>query len=490
MPITNLPPLRRYLDDKQWAVVGRAIKQAGGQMNDGNRLHVDGILDLMRSRLAWRDLDPRYGPWANVHFKYVRWYETGILHGITMALFELGLTEEWRPVFTEISHGLSARSGPQIRPLMTQIVVELRRHRDVKAKGGKTTAPKLPKVDTTIYRDKKKQYAKKVKEAVAARKGEVKRSLAAADWALIVSRIPEFDAGPQDNSRRQIDELMEVMRTNKGWSYMDPKAGKPSAVYSRFAKWVAEGLMTRLVKCLVELGLTKDWNQFLVASLPKGEASLKLVIGADAYRFMFKPVKKKAGAKRVAAKTKAKVQAAAKVRVLKGKQKKTKVAVEKAKVASPVKKPSKKAAAKVASAVKPVKVSVKKAASAKTVGTSAEVRKKKEVKEVVAPVVAAITPKVSKPAKGKKTESVKAATSPTKKSASLKDAAVTKPAKTTKGAKAVKSAAVTAAPKTTAKVATAKMPRTTARVRSRAKMPPAAVAAKNKSRGKGAAARA
>lgn len=309
MPVTNLPPLSRYLDDKQWAVVGRAIKQAGGQINDGNRLHVDAILDLMRTRMPWRDLDHRYGPWAGVHFKYVRWYETGILHGVVQALFSLGLTDKWRPI-TEISHGPSARSGPAIRPLMVQIAVELRRHRDAK---GKKRSAKLSKPESTIYRDKRKQYAKKIKEAVKARKGSAKMVLSDADWGVICSRVPDFDVGPQDNARRQINELLEVMRTNKGWSYMDPKAGKPSAVYARFTKWTAEGLMPRLVKCLAELGLTKDWNQFLVAPLVDGEVSLKMIIGAEAHRYIAKP-KKKAAKKKVATKTKAKVRTAVKAK--------------------------------------------------------------------------------------------------------------------------------------------------------------------------------
>jgi transposase len=457
MPITNLPPLRRYLDDKQWAVVGRAIKQAGGKINDGNRLHVDSILDLMRSRMPWRDLDPRYGPWASVHFKYVRWLETGILHGITQALFDLGLTEEWRPVFTEISHGLSARSGPAIRPLMTQIVVELRRHRNIKAKGGKKAAPKLQKAETTIYRDKKKQYANKVKEAVAARKGGNKKVLTSADWALIVSRIPEFDAGPQDNARRQIDELLEVMRTNKGWSYMDPKAGKPSAVYSRFAKWTAEGLMTRLVKCLVELGLTKDWNQFLVATLPKGEASLKLVIGADAHRFMFKPAKKKAGAKRVAAKTKAKTQVAAKARVLKGKGKKAKVATTKAKEA---------AKAKTAKGAKVAKTIAKAPAKPAVSGNSA--KPAKTVKS--AGTVAATKPKTAK----------KAAATSAKTSSVTKPKAGAVKAKSTSKAPAAKNKQPAAPAKTDANATrsvTANRTRTTARPSGKAKAPVAVIAA-------------
>jgi transposase len=463
MPITNLPPLRRYLDDKQWAVVGRAIKQAGGKTNDGNRLHVDSILDLMRTRMPWRDLDPRYGPWASVHFKYVRWLETGILHGITQALFDLGLTEEWRPVFTEISHGLSARSGPAIRPLMTQIVVELRRHRDIKAKGGKKAAPKFPKAETTIYRDKKKQYANKVKEAVAARKGENKKVLTSADWALIVSRIPEFDAGPQDKARRQIDELLEVMRTNKGWSYMDPKAGKPSAVYSRFAKWTAEGLMTRLVKCLVELGLTKDWNQFLVATLPKGEASLKLVIGADAHRFMFKPAKKKAGSKRVAAKAKAKAHVAAKERVLKGKAKKTKVATAKAKEAT------KEKTAKTAKMAKtPARAPAKAAVSgkaAKPAKSSKTAKTEVAVKPKAAKKVAATASKASPVAK-LRAEAVKAK-SPTKvPAAKTKQPAA--PAKTE--AKATRST-------------TAKRTRSTARPSGKTKVPSAVVAASRAAKG-------
>lgn len=381
MPITNLPPLRRYMDDKQWSVVGRAIKQAGGQINDGNRLHVDAILDLMRSRMPWRDLDFRYGPWANVHTKYVRWYETGVLLNLTKALFDTGLTEEWRPVFTEISYGISARPGPQIRPLMTQIVVELRRHRDAGGKK-KTAKPKLPKPVGTTYKDKKKAYAAKVKEAVAARRGTQTKRLTDADWSYITSRLPEFAEGPQNGARRQIDELMEVMRTNKGWNYMDPKVGTPGAVYARFAKWAAEGLMRRLVKALAELGLTKDWSQFLIAPLPKGETSLKKVIGAEAHAFVDKPKRKLSGKKRAVAKTKA--HAAANVKLAKSKSKRRVKAAEGKAKSSPSK--SAKGLAKASKTATPVTSgkSLEAPATGKTTGKPTTSAKSAKVKTATA----------------------------------------------------------------------------------------------------------
>ncbi len=84
-------------------------------------------------------------------------------------------------------------------------------------------------------------------------------------------------------TRRQVEELIDVMRTNKGWAYMDKKAGKWSVAYAKFAKWVSDGTMARLVKCLAQLGLTKDWNRFLVAPLSDGQKSLKMIIGAEAW---------------------------------------------------------------------------------------------------------------------------------------------------------------------------------------------------------------
>ncbi|MCS4089372.1 transposase [Rhizobium sp. BK176] len=280
--ITGIPELNRYLDDKQWKAVSQAIRASGGKVTDGNRLHVDAVLDLMQSRRAWRDLDYRYGQWSSVHAKFVRWFETGILHSIVMALFKVGLTDTWRETYTEFSSGPSAVSGPQIRPLMAQIANGLRRHREEPKKRGRAAAPKLPAPEGNTYRERTKAYAKKVKEAVKARKGLVDGRIANEDWELIASRIPDLGEA-MNATRRQVEELIDVMRTNKGWAYMDKKAGKWNVAYAKFAKWASDGTMARLVKCLAQLGLTKDWNRFLVAPLGDGEKSLKMIIGAEAW---------------------------------------------------------------------------------------------------------------------------------------------------------------------------------------------------------------
>jgi transposase len=281
--ITGIPELNRYLDENQWKAVSQAIRAAGGKMTDGNRLHIDAVLDLMQSRRAWRDLDYRYGPWASVHSKFVRWFETGVLHGVVMALFKVGLTETWRDTYVEFSQGPSAVAGPKIRPLMAQIAYELRKHRDAPKKRGRPTAPKLPPAEGKTFSDKAKAYAKKVKAAVKARKGLVDGRIGDADWDIISTRIPEMHAEGLNVTRRQVEELIDVMRTNKGWAYMDKKAGKWSVAYAKFAKWVSDGTMARLVKCLTQLGLTKDWNRFLVAPLSDGQKSLKMIIGAEAW---------------------------------------------------------------------------------------------------------------------------------------------------------------------------------------------------------------
>ncbi|MBY3433545.1 transposase [Rhizobium laguerreae] len=280
--ITGIPELKRYLDDNQWKAVSQSIRAAGGKVTDGNRLHVDALLDLMQSRRAWRDLDRRYGPWNAVHAKFVRWFETGILHAVVMALFKAGLTETWRETYTEFSSGPSAVSGPQIRPLMAQIANGLRQHRDAPKKRGRAAAPKLPAPEGNTYRERTKAYAKKVKAAVKARKGLVDGRIANEDWDIIATRIPDLAEG-LNATRRQVEELIDVMRTNKGWAYMDAKAGKWSVAYAKFAKWVSDGTMARLVKCLAGLGLTKDWNRFLVAPLGDGQKSLKMIIGAEAW---------------------------------------------------------------------------------------------------------------------------------------------------------------------------------------------------------------
>lgn len=281
--IIGKPELKRYLEDKQWIIVSKAIRAAGGKVTDGNRLHIDAILDLMHTRMPWRDLDYRYGTWSAVHYKFVRWFETGTLHGIVMALFKAGLTENWQNAYPEISHGPSAVKGPPIRSLMAQIATELRRHHVAKKKQGRAVPLKLPKPEGNTYREKSRQYAQKVKAAVKARKGLTRGMITNHDWEIIATNLPEMAASTQNGSRRQIEELIDVMRTNKGWAYMDPKIGKWTIAYARFAKWASDGTMSRLVKCMADLGLTKDWNRFLVAPLGKDEKSLKLIIGSEAY---------------------------------------------------------------------------------------------------------------------------------------------------------------------------------------------------------------
>lgn len=382
--ITGIPELNRYLDDNQWKAVSQAIRAAGGKVTDGNRLHIDAVLDLMQSRRAWRDLDYRYGPWNSVHSKFVRWFETGILHGVVMALFKLGLTETWRDTYTEFSHGVSAVPGPKIRPLMAQIASELRKHRDAPKKRGRPAAAKLPPPEGNTFREKAKAYAKKVNAAVKARKGLVDGRIADADWEIISSRIPEMQAEGLNVTRRQVEEMIDVMRTNKGWSYMDKKAGKWSVAYAKFAKWVSDGTMVRLVKCLAQLGLTKDWNRFLVAPLSDGQKSLKMIIGAEAWlhegegrtRGSSKASKSKETAKKAETKTKGKTEKTKKAKTSKAKaaKPKTKTAAKnakplsartskpKAKVKAATRRKSTKTLARAAAASKAMKATMRKAA--------------------------------------------------------------------------------------------------------------------------------
>jgi transposase len=41
-----------------------------------------GILWVMRTGSAWRDLPEAYGPWATVHSRYQRWRRGGVWQGI------------------------------------------------------------------------------------------------------------------------------------------------------------------------------------------------------------------------------------------------------------------------------------------------------------------------------------------------------------------------------------------------------------------------
>ena len=77
---------RRYaLRDDQWDVIKRLLpgrKETVGATARDNRLFVEAVLYRYRAGIPWRDLPERFGDWKNVHRRFSRWAQSGVLEAV------------------------------------------------------------------------------------------------------------------------------------------------------------------------------------------------------------------------------------------------------------------------------------------------------------------------------------------------------------------------------------------------------------------------
>ena len=80
--------IRRYeITDEEWERIKPYIpeeQEAGswGRPSKDSKTMLNGILWILRSGAAWRDLPERYGPWQTVYKRFVKWSEAGIFEKI------------------------------------------------------------------------------------------------------------------------------------------------------------------------------------------------------------------------------------------------------------------------------------------------------------------------------------------------------------------------------------------------------------------------
>ena len=70
---------RYELNDEQWQLIKQHFpskRGRGGQWRD-HRTLVNGILWILCSGAAWRDLPERYGSWQTAHRRLLRWRRDG-----------------------------------------------------------------------------------------------------------------------------------------------------------------------------------------------------------------------------------------------------------------------------------------------------------------------------------------------------------------------------------------------------------------------------
>ena len=83
---------RYELNDEQWSLIAPLLPcngLRGGQWRD-HRTMINGILWVLGSGAAWRDLPQRYGPWQTAHGRLLAWRRDGTWENVLAALAHAG----------------------------------------------------------------------------------------------------------------------------------------------------------------------------------------------------------------------------------------------------------------------------------------------------------------------------------------------------------------------------------------------------------------
>jgi transposase len=88
-PVQTLPAGALELTEERWQRVRPLLppqRPPTGRPNTDHRTVLAGMLWVMRTGAAWRDLPARFGPWETVHGRYQRWRKAGLWQQILDAL--------------------------------------------------------------------------------------------------------------------------------------------------------------------------------------------------------------------------------------------------------------------------------------------------------------------------------------------------------------------------------------------------------------------
>lgn len=112
--------MRRYeLTDDQWELIADLFPgQTMGRPRRNDRTVLNGILWILCSGAAWRDLPERYGPWKTVYHRFRKWETVGlfdrILERLHIELDERGLIDyaTWMIDSTSVRASRAAAGAP------------------------------------------------------------------------------------------------------------------------------------------------------------------------------------------------------------------------------------------------------------------------------------------------------------------------------------------------------------------------------------------
>lgn len=110
---------RRYeLTDSEWERLKKYFpeREAGdlGRPRNDDRQMLNGVLWVVRSGAAWRDLPERYGAWSSVYSRFVEWQEEGLFKRILDELSEEADLQDMSMDSTSVKahqHSAGAKKG-------------------------------------------------------------------------------------------------------------------------------------------------------------------------------------------------------------------------------------------------------------------------------------------------------------------------------------------------------------------------------------------
>ena len=89
---------RPEISERQWNRIKLLFppegKPQGGRPGKSNREMLNAILYWLNTRIPWRDLPERFGPWQSVYSRFRAWTKAGVWEGILSALIAQDLVDE------------------------------------------------------------------------------------------------------------------------------------------------------------------------------------------------------------------------------------------------------------------------------------------------------------------------------------------------------------------------------------------------------------
>jgi transposase len=117
---------RRYaLRDDQWDVIKGLLpgrEETVGATARDNRLFGEAVLYRYRAGIPWRDLPERFGDWKNVHRRFSRWAQSGVLE-VVFAHLASDADNEYAMIDSTIVRAPAAAKIPWLAELVASTEV-------------------------------------------------------------------------------------------------------------------------------------------------------------------------------------------------------------------------------------------------------------------------------------------------------------------------------------------------------------------------------